>query len=494
MTLLVGASPLQPACVARFARAPQPVALDPGARDRVEAAWRLAEELADRRVLYGRSTGVGANLGVPVGDEGGEHALRLLRSHACGAGDRLPEDVLRATMLVRLAQLAAGGSGLRPAVVDALVVALNAGAVPVARELGAVGTSDLAVLAALGLALTGEGSWMGEPPPVRLELRAGEALPLLISNAATLAVAAMAWDDAARLLEAEAAIAALAFLAVDGNPEAFAAEVADARPLPGLILAAGRLRSLLAGANGPPARLQDPFSLRALPQVLGAAGDALAVLERVLAIEMNAAGENPLISLAAGDARHNANWHLAHTSVALDAARLALVQVASLATARLALLMEPRFTRLAPFLAGGERASSGLEMAEYVAADAFSRLRAEATPASGAPVVLARGVEEHASFAWQSAWQTRRALGWLRVVLAVELLAAVRALRQKPDRRAPGLEAVLARAEAVLPAGLEDRPLSGDVDLALGLVDELPGLVDYAAAPLSASTGRSSSA
>jgi histidine ammonia-lyase len=508
VSLVVGAQPLTPADVATFARAPGPVALVPAGADRIEASWRLAGELAGRRAVYGRTTGVGANLAVASGAEGARHALRLLRSHACGAGPPLRPDVLRATMLIRLAQLAAGGSGLSPAVVDGLVAALNAGVVPTARELGAVGTSDLAVLASLGLALAGEAEWIGDGAVAAVAFGAGDALPLLTSNACTLAVATLAWASAARLLRAEMVVAALAFLAVDGNLEAYAEEVVRARPLPGLGHVAGVLRHLLTDLPAAPARLQDPFALRALPQVLGAAVDAAGALEGVLGVEVNAAAENPLISLEARDARHNANWHLAHTSVALDALRLALVQVAALAQARLTLLLEPGVTGLPPFLAGHEPASSGLMIAEYVAADAFSRLRVEASPATGAPVVLSRGVEEHASFAWQAAGQTRRALGWLRAIMATELVAAVRALRLRPERRAPVLAPLLAHAEAALPAELEDRPVAGDLDTAAGLLDELGDLLDalgdvatgpaYAAGPSAtasaSSGGRSSSA
>jgi histidine ammonia-lyase len=190
------------------------------------------------RSVYGRTTGVGANRHVDIlGDLGG-HALRLLRSHAGGLGEPLADDVVRATILVRLAQMAAGG-GSRPEVAVALAGVLAQSRVPTVRDLGGLGTGDLTVLAQLGLALAGEGE---DGEPQRLAIAPGDALPLMSSNAATFGTAALVWADLCELLDAGIGIAALSFQALQGNREAFASAVAAARPLPGLTPASSRPR------------------------------------------------------------------------------------------------------------------------------------------------------------------------------------------------------------------------------------------------------------
>ena len=413
MTLRIGDEPLAPATLAAAARGGAlDVELTPAARERMAIGHHAAEEIAAVRSVYGRTTGVGANRHVDIlGDLGG-HALRLLRSHAGGLGDALPEDVVRATILVRLAQMAAGG-GSRPEVAAALADMLGDERVPTVRDLGGLGTGDLTVLAQLGLALAGEGE---DGAPQRLEIAPGDALPLMSSNAATFATAALVWADLVDLLDAGSGVAALSFTALQGNREAFASAVAAARPLPGLTRVSARLRALTAGTE-PPARRQDPFGLRCLPPVAGALDDALATLHDILAVEINAAAENPLF--AGGEALHNGGFHAASCALALDSLRLALVPFGSLSGARLSHLMAPDLTGLTPFLAADE-GSSGLMIAEYLAGDALARLRTDATPGRarlGVDLARPRGAR-----------QLRLAVG-----------------RPRPPRRRPGAHRARAR-------------------------------------------------
>ena len=270
--------------------------------------------------------------------------MRLLRSHAGGVGDPLPDELVQATLLIRLAQIAAGGGGHRPEIADALAAVLRDGPLPVLRDLGGIGTGDLTLLAQLGLALAGEGEWASRAerpsqPGASVRRRrcastieAGDALALMSSNAATHAAAALAWADARELLDAGLGIAALTFHALDGNREAFAPQLAAARPLPGLAAVSERLRVLTDGAPAP-ARMQDPFGLRCLPPVAGALHDAARALHDVLAVEINAAAENPLI--AGGEVLHHGGFHAASVALALDTLRLALVPFASMSAARL---------------------------------------------------------------------------------------------------------------------------------------------------------------
>jgi histidine ammonia-lyase len=304
-----------------------------------------------------------------------------------------------------------------------------------------------------------------------------DALAFISSNAAAIGEAALACADLSELLRASTVITALAFLACDGNSEPYEAVVHLARPHPGQQSVAARLRDLLAGQPVVPARIQDPYSYRAVPQVHGPAVDSVITLERTLAIELNAAAENPLVDSVGNRVLHNANFHTAYLGLGLDAMRNALYQTAALSVARLSLLLEPAFTGLSPFLAAGPPGSSGLMILEYVAQSALGALRLNAMPTSLATAVVSRGVEEHAPFSSQAARNSVDAANSYRVVLATELVAAVRALRMRGTLPVDGpLADAFAFAAARLPDQLDDRPLDQDVEDAAGL---LPGLAEY---------------
>jgi histidine ammonia-lyase len=470
-TLRIGDEPLTPAAVAVAARSEAvQVDLTAAARERMAAAHRTAEQAASRQAVYGRTTGVGANRNVPIGADLKAHTVRLLRSHAGGVGELLPEELVRGTILVRLAQMAAGGGGHRPQMAQALAAVLAEGPLPRLRGLGGIGTGDLTVLAQLGLAVAGEGE---DGSPARLEIAPGDALPLMSSNAATFAAATLAWADARELLDAGLGVAALTFHAMEGNREAFAAPIARARPLPGLAAVSERLRALTCDAPAP-ARVQDPFGLRCLPPVAGALHDAVGGLHDVLSVEINAAAENPLI--AGDEILHHGGFHAATCALALDGLRLALVPFAGLAAARVTHLMSPAFTGLAAFLSVDAPGSSGVLITEYLAADALARLRAEAVPAVLGAVALSRGLEEHASFAWQAAGQSRRAVEHLRTVLALEWVVAERALRMA-GAAAGGVLAGARELAAGFDAHIEDRPIGEDVALAQAALPALAGTV-----------------
>ncbi|MEU1514415.1 aromatic amino acid ammonia-lyase [Streptomyces sp. NPDC005811] len=444
---------------------------------RMTEVWDAARQIAATGRVYGRSTGVGANRNedVPT-EEAAEHGLRLLRSHAGAIGEELPARQVRAMLAVRANQLLAGGAGLRPGVVTALCEALTGGAHPVVNEFGSVGTGDLAALAQVGLALAGEHPWRGDGAPAPQQLDNNDALALISSNALTLGQSALALDELRGLLEATQVVAALSLLAVDGSHEAYAAPVHAARPHRGSREAARRMRRLIGAEDRPTpplGRIQDPYGFRCLPQIHGPAHDAADALEEVLGIEINAAAENPLISPEDQTAYHHGGFYQAQLALALDHFRLSLVQVARLSTARLSTLNEPAYTRLRPFLADERPASSGVMILEYAAGAALGDLRAFSAPASLGHAVLSRGVEEQASFASLAARQTLRACAAYRLVVGCELVAAVRALRQRELRPEPGLPAgaALELAEAALDADQADRPLTDDVSAAARLLD-----------------------
>ncbi|MFJ2558659.1 MULTISPECIES: aromatic amino acid ammonia-lyase [unclassified Streptomyces] len=464
---------------------------------RVEQSWHVARELAASGRVYGRSTGVGANRTEAVPTEAAaDHGLRLLRSHAGAIGDPLPAREVRAMLAVRANQLLAGGAGLRPTVVTALCDALESGAYPLVHAFGSVGTGDIAALAQMGLALAGEHPWRlaegypgrGGQPPAAQALDNNDALALISSNALTLGQAALALHELRRLVAATELVAALSLLAVDGSYEAYAEPVHAARHHPGSYAVAADLRAILGAPErpGPPlGRIQDPYGFRCVPQIHGPARDAADALERALAVEINAAAENPLIRPGTDEdplpaAYHHGGFYLAQIALALDHFRLALVQTARLSTSRLSALNEPGFTRLRPFLADAEPASSGVMILEYAAGAALGDLRSFSAPASLGHAVLSRGVEEQASFASLAARQTLRLADPYRLVVGCELVAAVRALRQRGLRPEPDLPVgrAFTLAESVLDEEVGDRPLTDDVTAAATLLDRFTELTN----------------
>ncbi len=474
----INGSSLTCADVTAVARREAQVRVGPAAVAAARAAWRMAREVAASRPVYGRNTGVGANHVVEVdAEDRSEHGLRLLRSHAAGAGPLLPPELARAMLVVRLNQIGVGGSGVDPAILEVLAEAINRGFTPPIPRYGAIGTGDLTALASAGLCLLGERSWLsGTGAPTLFPLRSTEALAFISSNAATLGEAALACCDLASLIRSAVVVAALSLLATRGSREPYAERVHLARPHPGQQAVAADMRALLAGEHMVPARVQDPYGYRAFPQVHGPAVDAMTGADGVLTRELNAASENPLIDVAGHTVWHNGNFHAAYIGLALDAMRAAVFQTAALSAARLGTLVEPSFTGLDPFQADTP-ASSGIMVLEYVAQSAVADIRRFASPAALGSAVLSRGVEEHAGFATQSAHASTEVVLAYRAVLACELLGAVRALRMQG--RAPaggGLRRAFALADAVLDPRTADRPLDADLSAAAEVLGEISRL------------------
>ena len=435
-------------------------------RARATAAAEAVRALPGLAV-YGRTTGVGANKSVQVRGGDAPTGLRLARSHASGAGPFIAPEVSLALLAVRANQIAVGGAGVDPGVLDVLAECVNRGLRPPARRYGAIGTGDLPALAVTALCLLGERDWLGadvsaEQP--RFGLDPSDMLAFLSSNAATLAEAAIACHDLSVLLDAGTVIAALGHLAAGASTESYAEAVQRARPYPGQVQVAADLRVLLDGQANSAARIQDSYGYRALPHVHGAAVDAVGHATRVVACDLNAAAENPLVDAAAHRFWHNGNFHTAYVALALDAARAAVFQAASLSVARLGALLDDRATGLTPFLAHDTPPSSGLMVVEYAGHSALADIRRLAAPVVLGDAVLSIGVEEHAGFGTQAAWSATGVVHAYAVVLACELVAAVRALRLRSGRPAGGpLRRAFDQADSVLPADLSDRPLDEDV-------------------------------
>ena len=457
--------------IVAVARRGEPAHLDAIARARVAESHAFADGTAEDRPIYGRSTGVGANKDLVQPDPDSQ-ALQLLRSHATSSGELRSRQRVRAMLVIRLNQLAADGNGISPEVLDALEAMLTADALPPVREGGSVGTADLAALATTALVLCGERS-STPPVPAITEFGPGDALTFMSSNAAVLADAALAVADLDRLARSATVIAAMDFAAVRGNAEAFSPAVEVATPFPGSRRVCRTMRELIS-TSVPPARIQDPFSLRTFPQVHGALMDRVAFAEEVVTKMANSPSENPIVSPRLGVAHHGA-FHAAYLVQSLDALVLAVAQSAQLSLARLTMLAEPAYTGLHPFLGDGTPAASGVMIVEYSAASALAELRALATPAGIQAVTLSRGVEEDASFATLAAQQALSAVSRFRAVLAAELVASLRCLRMQ-GVRPPALQDALAyldERDGGVP-DMHDRDLTSDLLLAEELVDALP--------------------
>lgn len=483
MVILDGES-LDLARVAAIARGEARVALSPKALDRMQRSRHVIDMLAGGPdPVYGVNTGVGLLADVRIVPEDLEKLQRnVVRSHAAGVGEPLEIAEVRAMMVVRANVLAKGYSGIRPAVAERLCEMLNRGVTPVVPSRGSVGASgDLAPLAHMALVLIGEGEAQFEG--VRIEggealRRAGlpplalapkEGLSLLNGTQAMLAVGGLALLDAEVLTRTADVVCALTLDALRGTPRAFDSRIHAARPYPGQIASAATLEKLLDGSeirasHAACRRVQDAYSLRCAPQVHGAVRDVLAETHRVFAIELNSATDNPLVF--DGEVISGGNFHGQPLALALDSATTAITTLAGISERRIDRLVNPALNENLPaFLAGNPGLESGLMMAQVTAAALVAENRVLATPASVASITTSGNKEDYVSMGMASALKWKQAVRNTRYVLAIEALAASRAIEfLHPLKSSPALERAKAEIDAVAPQTPGDRVLSGDIE------------------------------
>lgn len=455
-----------------YATRPAPIEFADG----VEAALRenaaMAERVASTSPSYGRTTGVGANRDVAADDDDGGHGLRLVRSHATGAGPLLGHDVARSTMLVRLQQLVLPGSGIPFEIVEALRCAANDGRVPPVRSFGGLGTGDITGLAELALCLLGERPWAdGVTAQYLFSLDGSGALALMSSSAPTVAAAAHAALELQQFLQASLVVASMSALAVRPNAQQWSTVAAATRPSPGLEATATAMRTLLQGCQWEQARTQDPISFRVIPFVAGPLWDCVDALIASVDAEIGAGAENP--RYVDEQVWHHGAFNLTRLALALDTARLAATQWCSTSLARLVKLHDPEYSGQSRFLAHGPDGSSGLMVLEYTAGSALETVRTLADPTSRHTVNISLGVEDHATFASRGALVTRELVVAARTVLACELVSAVRALRHAEHVQLGAAMRDTLDQCAALPLDPTDRPLIDDVRTADELLDHL---------------------
>jgi histidine ammonia-lyase len=517
-TVVLTGADLTIADVEAVARNGAHVALDIHARERMHEARDVIESLvAEGAVVYGVTTGFGDLATTFVDPErSGELQRRLLMSHAAGVGRPFPREVVRAMLLLRANTLALGHSGCRTLIVDRLIAMLDHGIHPIVPEQGSVGASgDLAPLAHLALPLIGRGEVEvgGTVVPAAqalldaglepLELGPKEGLALLNGTQLMGAIGALLLADADRLVRTASVAAAMSVEAMLGTDVAFAAAYQLARPHPGQVAVAGQLRHLLRDSDLQRShhdsvhKVQDPYSLRCVPQVHGAVQDALDHLRRVLDIELNSATDNPLVfagggvapvdALATGGGRviSGGNFHGEPIALALDFAKLALAELGAISERRTALLVDPRLNGgLPPFLAAGSGIDSGMMIYQYTAAALASEHKVLAHPASVDSIPTSANQEDHVSMGATAARHARLVLEGVERILSIELLVATQALDLRlsaSESPAPGLGVAEARARVrAAVAHLDgDREPGPDLASALELVHR-GALVDLA--------------
>jgi len=429
------------------------VALDPEAAERMRASRAVIERLVEEgSTVYGVTTGFGDLANVRIEPEQvAELQRNLVLSHTAGVGEPLPVDVVRAMLLLRANALAIGLSGVRPELAELLCGMLNESVHPVIPSRGSVGASgDLAPLAHIAAVLIGEGEADTPAGPmsgadalsavglVPIALGAKEGLALLNGTQLMTGIAALVLHDGQRLAESADVIGAMSLEAMEGTAAAFDEALIEARPHPGQVAAAAHLRDLLAGSQiaashaDSPHRLQDAYSIRCMPQVHGAVRDALDQLGRVLAVEMNAATDNPLV-FADGRVISGGNFHGEPMALAIDYGKIALAELASISERRTARLVDAHLSGLPAFLSEAPGLRSGLMIVQYTAAALVNEMQTLAHPASVDTIPTSANQEDHVSMGATGALHLRAVLEAAESVLAIEALCAAQGL----DFRAP---------------------------------------------------------
>jgi histidine ammonia-lyase len=451
----------------------------------------------DKRTIYGVNTGFGglAQTHIPA-DQTGKLSRNVIVKCVAGVGEPLPLETVRAMMLVRANSLARGVSGVRPALTETLIAMLNAGVTPWVPAKGSLGASgDLAPLASIAAVVTrdveeGDGGYsgqayydgelmsgaeaMGRAGIERLVPEAKDGLGLTNGTAMMVGVGALALYDCERILRHAEIGAALSMEALLAKSDALHPALQEANGQPGQIRAAANLRSLLEGSrliDGEPTRVQDAYSVRCTPQVLGPIHDVLAFLRGRFTSALNAASDNPLVFPDLpedGRALQGGNFHGQGPAMWLDFLGIAIAEAASIAERRVFRLLTPELSGgLPPMLIADPGLNSGLMVAQYTAAALVSDNKTLAHPDSVDSIPSSANQEDHVSMGANGARHCREIVDNVRFVIAIELLAAAQAVDLRDDgpaRLAPATAAVHARIRERVPFVDADRELTPNIE------------------------------
>ncbi len=456
--------------------------LDAADRGRIEAGRGVVEvALAEGRTIYGVTTGFGQLASVRIERiDTEELQLNLLRSHAVGSGPPLEPEVVRGMLFLLAGSLRRGHSGVRVELVELLLALLERGVLPVIPSRGSVGASgDLAPLAHLGLVLVGEGEatvagerLTGGAALARaglepLALQAKEGLALINGTHLMAAAGGLAVREAERLVEAATVAVALSLEAFKGSTVPFDPRLAELRGQPGPARVAARLRSLLQGSpvvasHADCGRVQDPYTLRCAPAVIGAVADAVGYVATALERELAAVTDNPLV--VGEEILSGGNFHGQPLSLPLDHLALAVCELASFSERRTYALLSPSYAGLPAFLTPRPGLSSGLMIAQYAAAALVNECQVLAHPAGAGSIPTSAGMEDFNSMGALAALKARTVVSLAAQVIATELACACQGLEfHRPLRSTDALEAALERVREHVGRVEADRSLAGEL-------------------------------
>ncbi|GAB3792913.1 histidine ammonia-lyase [Virgibacillus kimchii] len=462
----------------------EPVQLAAGATNKIQENRRVLEKMiADKKTMYGINTGFGKFSDVIIEDKD-LHALQLnlIHSHACGVGEPFSGEVSRAMLLLRANALAQGFSGVRVEVLQQLLDFLNAGIHPVVPCKGSLGASgDLAPLAHLVLPLLGEGEVffrgtqttaeeaMGEAGIRPLSLKAKEGLALINGTQAMTAVGVITLLEMEKLLYQSENIAAMTMEGLGAIMDAFDADLHEARGHKEQMETAGRIRghlrdSQLTTRQGEE-RVQDAYSIRCIPQVLGACWQSFHYVKQVLETEMNAVTDNPLLFSEQEKVISGGNFHGEPVALAMDFLKLAIAEMANISERRVERLVNPQLNDLPPFLSPNPGLESGAMIIQYSAASLVSENKTLAHPASVDSIPSSANQEDHVSMGTIAARHACEMLGNTRRVIAMELICAMQAVEYRGvGNLSMSTGRLYEKARKIVPTINKDRVFSTDME------------------------------
>ncbi|AJG20345.1 histidine ammonia-lyase [Cupriavidus basilensis] len=471
---------------------PLRVSLDGGAAEAIAASVACVENIvAEGRTAYGINTGFGLLAQTRIAREDLENLQRsLVLSHAAGVGEPLDDAMVRLIMLLKINSLARGFSGIRRKVIDALIALVNAEVYPHIPLKGSVGASgDLAPLAHMSLVLLGESRarYQGEWLPARqalaraglepLTLAAKEGLALLNGTQVSTAYALRGLFEAEDLFAAATVCGSLSVEAMLGSRAPFDARIHAVRGQRGQIDAAATYRGLLtdtselARSHAQCDKVQDPYSLRCQPQVMGACLTQLRQAAEVLEVEANAVSDNPLVFAAEGDVISGGNFHAEPVAMAADNLALAIAEIGSLSERRISLMMDRHMSQLPPFLVANGGVNSGFMIAQVTAAALASDNKALAHPHSVDSLPTSANQEDHVSMAPNAGKRLWAMAENVRGILAVEWLGACQGLDFREGlKSSPKLEQARSLLRAEVPYYEKDRFFAPDIETASRLL------------------------
>ena len=481
-TIMLGAKALGISDVLAVARDGVPVDIADEARSRMQASRTVVERFsALDRPVYGLTRGLGGRVVNEVeAAERADYSRAVVLARACGAGEPLPEETVRAAMFARAAGMARAGAGVRPLIAQTLCAMLSRKVHPLVPSIGSIGASDLALCANMALPVIGEGrAWFegklldGAEAMTRagievVDLQEKEGLALCASSAVSVGQAALVVADLEDLLELMDGIVVLGFEAFRANPGPIDSRVVMARSAPGQARAAMSLRNKLEGTllfdAAEPRRVQDPISLRCVSHVHGSLRAAIDFATPNIIVEINGAGDNPLVLTADGDILSTGNFHTPALAVAFDTLTLAMAQTATMAAQRIGRLLQNQFSGLPNSLTRHGTTRAGLGLLSLTSETLSKEIHLLGAPASLLDS-SSYNVEDHAPMSWVAVRQARDAVRHLTRIAAAELIVAAQAFDLRNPRRHARVAGQLRDAlRLFVPPLDDDRSMTGELE------------------------------